>query len=199
MDALEAITTRHSVAPAFLGDPAPTEPQLRRILEAGAAAPDHGRLRPWRFVVVRGEARVRLGEVFADALLERDPAASAKAIDQERQRPLRAPLVIAVFARIAHQDTKIPEIEQILSTGAAAQNMLLAAHALGYGGKWLTGANAYDARVQAALRAHEGDLLTGFLHLGTVAGTPPAVPHADPHEHALEWTGPGQVHPLSIG
>lgn len=196
MDALEAITTRHSVAPAFLGDPAPTEPELRLILEAGAAAPDHGRLRPWRFVVVRGEARVRLGGVFADALLERDPEASPKALEQERQRPLRAPVVIAVFARIERDGTKIPEVEQILSTGAAAQNMLLAAHALGYGGKWLTGANAYDPHVQAALRPGEGDLLAGFLHLGTVAGTPPTVPHADPREHALEWTGPGQVRPF---
>lgn len=195
MDALEAITTRHSVAPPFLTDPAPDEEQLRQILAAGAAAPDHGRLRPWRFVVVRGEARVRLGEVFAQALLKREPEASDQALDQERQRPLRAPLVVAVISRI-QREGKIPAVEQILSTGAAAENILLAAHALGFGAKWLTGANAYDERVRHALGATREDILAGFLHLGTIDRSPPAVPHADVEHHALEWRGAGDLQPL---
>lgn len=196
MHALEAITSRRSVAPAFLGEPGPDDAQLRRILEAGAAAPDHGRLRPWRFVVIRGEARSRLGEVFADALLGRDPGASEKALEQERQRPARAPVVIAVIAKLDREQTKIPVIEQILSAGAAAQNMLLAAHAQGFAGKWLTGANAYDERVRQAVGAGEDEPLVGFLHLGTATGNPPATPHADPQDHAVEWLSAGTWRPV---
>ena len=138
MDALEAVLTRHSVPPAFLAEPAPDDATLERILAAGASAPDHGRLRPWRFIVIRGPARARLGEVFAEALVRRQPDAPAPALEQERARPLRAPLLIVVGARLEPQHPKIPEIEQILSTAAAAQSILIAAHALGYGAKWLT-------------------------------------------------------------
>jgi nitroreductase len=177
------------VAPAFLGDPAPDDAALERILAAGSCAPDHGRLRAWRFIVVRGAARERLGEVFAEALSKRQPDAPQAAVEQERQRPLRAPLVIALAARIEPQHPKIPEIEQILSAGAAAQNVLLAAHAQGFGAKWLTGAAAYDDHVKAALGLEPGDRLIGFLHIGTVAGEAPRVPHADPREHTVEWRG----------
>jgi nitroreductase len=189
MDALEAVLTRHSVAPAFLAEPAPDDAALDRILAAGASAPDHGKLRPWRFIVIRGPARVRLGEVFAEALLRRQPDAAAAALEQERTRPLRAPLLVAVVARIDPQHAKIPEIEQILSTAAAAQNILLAAHAQGFGAKWLTGANAYDDHVKAALGLAPSDRLLGFIHIGTVDGSPPAVPRADPRAHTVEWQG----------
>jgi nitroreductase len=188
MEALEAVITRCSVAPAFLAEPAPDDAALERILAAGASAPDHGRLRPWRFIVIRGAARARLGEVFAEALRRRDPAAAEAALEQERGRPLRAPLLIAVAATLDPQH-KIPAIEQILSTGAAVQNMLLAAHAQGYGGKWLTGANAYDEHVKAALGLAPDDRLVAFLYLGSIDGRPPTVPHADAREHAVEWTG----------
>jgi nitroreductase len=188
MEALEAVLTRQSVAPAFLREPAPGDAALERILTAGACAPDHGKLRPWRFIVIRGQARERLGEVFAAALRKRQPDAPEAALEQERTRPLRAPLLIGVAAAIA-QHPKIPEIEQILSTAAAAQNMLLAAHAQGFGAKWLTGANAYDEHVKGALGLAPDDRLIGFLYLGTVDGSPPAIPHADAREHTVEWRG----------
>ena len=190
MEALEAVLTRQSVAPAFLVEPAPDDVALERILAAGASAPDHGKLRPWRFILIRGEARERLGAVFVDALLKRQPDAPQAAVEQERTRPLRAPLLIAVAARVAKEHPKIPEIEQILSTAAAAQNILLAAHAQGFGAKWLTGPNAYDEHVKQALGLTPDDRLIGFIHLGSVDGSPPAVPHADPHEHTIEWRGP---------
>jgi nitroreductase len=189
MEALEAVITRCSVAPAFLVEPAPDDAALERILAAGASAPDHGRLRPWRFIVIRGAARARLGEVFAEAQRRRDPAAPEAALEQERGRPLRAPLVIAVAATLDQVHAKIPEIEQILSTGAAVQNILLAAHAQGYGGKWLTGANAYDEHVKAALGLAPDHRLVAFLYLGTIQGRPPTVPHADAREHTVEWSG----------
>jgi nitroreductase len=190
MEALEAVLTRQSVAPAFLAEPGPDDAALARILAAGACAPDHGKLRPWRFIVIRGQARERLGEVFVEALKRRQPDAPEAAIEQERMRPLRAPLLIAVAARLAPQHPKIPEIEQILSTAAAAQNILLAAHAQGFGAKWLTGANVYDDHVKSALGLAPDDRLLGFIHLGTVDGSPPAVPHADAREHTVEWYGP---------
>jgi nitroreductase len=162
---------------------------LAQILAAGASAPDHGRLRPWRFIVVRGDARERLGEVFAQALVKRQPDAPAEALEQERGRPLRAPVVIAVVARVDPQHPKIPEFEQVLSTGAAVENILLAAHAQGFGAKWLTGANAYDDHVKAALGLTGNDRLAGFVHLGTVDGKPPQVPHADARDLTVEWQG----------
>jgi len=190
MEALEAVLTRQSVPPTFLREPGPDDAALERILAAGACAPDHGRLRPWRFIVIRGPARERLGEVFVQALARRQPDAPEAAIEQERMRPMRAPLLIAVAAGVVAQHPKIPEIEQILSTAAAAQNILLAAHAQGFGAKWLTGANAYDEHVKAALGLAPDDRLLGFIHLGTVDGSPPAVPHADAREHTVEWRGP---------
>jgi nitroreductase len=189
MDALAALKTRHSVAPPFLTGPGPDEEVLARILAAGASAPDHGRLRPWRFIVIRGDARRRLGEVFAEALVKRQPDAPAEALEQERGRLLRAPVVIAVVARVDPEHPKIPEIEQILSTGAAIENILLAAHAQGLGAKWLTGANAYDDHVKAALGLAGNDRLASFVHLGTVDGKPPQVPHADARDLTLEWQG----------
>jgi nitroreductase len=187
MDALVALTTRHSAAPAFLGDPGPDEHALAKILEAGACAPDHGRLRPWRFIVVRGDARKRLGEVFAEALRRRDPNATEQAIEQEFNRPLRAPLVIVVVAKLVPDHAKIPEIEQIVSAGAATQNILLATHAQGFGAKLLTGVNAYDGHVTSALGLEPDDRLIGFVHIGTLAREAPAVPHADPREITVEW------------
>jgi nitroreductase len=189
MEALQALLTRPTVPVGFLGEPAPVGEVLEQILAAGASAPDHGRLRPWRFMVVRGEARTRLGEVFAAALAGRDPAAPAAALEQERQRPLRAPLLLAVAAKV-DPTHKIPAIEQVLAAGAAAQNVLIAAHALGFGAKWATGANAYDDHVKAALGLAPDDHLIGFLYLGTITGTPPAVPRADARAQTAEWQGP---------
>jgi nitroreductase len=190
MDALEAVLSRRTVPVGFLGEPAPEGEVLARILAAGASAPDHGRLRPWRFIVVRGTARDRLGEVFAAALARRDASAPEAALEQERQRPLRAPLVVAVAAKVVPDHPKIPTIEQILAAGAAAQNVLIAAHGLGFGAKWSTGANAYDEHVKAALGLAPDDRVVGFLYLGSIEGTPPAVPHADARDHTVEWHGP---------
>jgi nitroreductase len=189
MNALDAVLTRQSVAPAFLREPPPDDAALKRMLAAGASAPDHGRLRPWRFIVIRGAARARLGEVFAQALLKRQPDAPVAALEQERARPFRAPLLIAVAAHVDPDHPKIPEIEQILSTAASAQNILIAAHAQGFGAKWLTGANAYDEHVKSALGLKPADRLIGFIHIGTIEGSPPAVPHADAREHIVEWQG----------
>ncbi len=183
MDALEAIRTRTSVS--ALTDPGPTDAQLAAILEAGARAPDHGRLRPWSFLVVRDEARNLLGEVLAEATRLSDPQASAALLDRERQKPLRAP-VILVVAVTPQPHRTVPEIEQVLAGAAAAQNVLLAAHALGLGTIWRTGDKAYDGHVKQALGLPPNAAIIGFLYLGTPAPATPRKPAKDAVT-AVEW------------
>jgi nitroreductase len=164
MDALAALTTR--VSPAALDLPGPTPAALEKILEAAVAAPDHGRIKPWRFILVEGVAREKLGSLMAELLLRREPGASEGKLVAERKKTLRAPLIVVVAAAL-RDDPKVPQIEQIIAVGAAAQNMLVAAHALGYGGFWRTGVNAYDAAMKRALGLAETDAIIGFLYFGT--------------------------------
>lgn len=159
------------------------------MLRAAARAPDHGKLRPWRFIVIAGSARRALGDVLADALRKREPGLPESAIDKERGKPMRAPLIVVVAAH-TRDHKSVPAIEQIIAAGAAAQNILVAAHALGYGAFWRTGNAAYDNDVKAALGLHSGDTIIGFLYLGTpVAPAPLPVP-SDGAAHIAHWTGP---------
>ncbi len=174
MQTIDALLNRRSAK--ALTDPAPDEAALELMLECAARAPDHGRLRPWRFIVIRGAARERLGELLAAQLRRKQPAASAEALQRERQKPLRAPLIVAVAA-VCEPAARIPAIEQILAAGAAAQNLMLAASALGFGAMWKTGDAAYDDAVKAALGLESADSIVGFLYLGTAAADavpPPA-------------------------
>ena len=129
-------------------------------------APDHGRLRPWRFVVVRGGARERLGELFAAHAQRAQPQLGAQALQRERLKALRAPLIVVVAAH-CNPAVKIPLIEQTLSAGAAAHAMMLAAFALGFNAMWKTGGPAYDETVKQALGFASTDAIVGFLYLGT--------------------------------
>ncbi|MDE3195571.1 MAG: nitroreductase [Acidobacteriota bacterium] len=165
--------------------PGPDDRQLRRIFEAAMRAPDHGKLRPWRFYVVRGEGLTRLAGLFAASARRRDPQASEAQIDKERGKPLRSPVLIVVVAKIA-EGHKIPEIEQVLSAGAAAMNILNAAHSLGFGAKWVTGSNCYDPRFRADFGLDPTDRLIGFIHVGT-AQTQIAAERPDPSDFIVEW------------
>ena len=185
MDAVEALTTR--VSPLRLGSESPEGAALENILNAGLRAPDHGRLRPWKFLLVRGEARIRFGTVLEEALRRREPTATERVFQAEREKPLRAPLMVVVAASI-HEDSKVPPIEQQLSAAAAAQNMLIAAHAQGFGGFWRTGAPSYDAYVKEALGLKPADAIVGFLYFGGVA-TPGPAKQPDPSGVVREWTG----------
>jgi nitroreductase len=166
MDAITALTTR--LSPAKLGEPGPSSEQLDRMIAAAAAAPDHGRLRPWRFVLIEGAARERFGEMLAASLRRREPTAPVAKIEAERKKALRAPAILAVAAA-TQENPKVPVIEQVVAVGAAAQNILVAAHAEGLGGFWRTGAPAYDPEVKEALGFASGDTIVGFLYLGAVA------------------------------
>ena len=186
MDAIAALTQRVSAGP--LVDPAPTDADLATIFAAATRAPDHGRLRPWRFFVIRGEARRKLGERLVALARRKDPAIPEAQLERERAKPLRAPLIVVVAAVVdpAH---KIPAIEQVLSAGAAAQNVMLAAFALGYGCAWKTGDPAYDDEIKAAFGLAPKDAIVGFLYLGTNAKPPLPPPEMDPAQFASEWAG----------
>lgn len=168
-EALAVVFRRRSIG--RLTEPAPTGMDLERILLAGAAAPDHGELRPWRFVLLRGRGMDEFGEVLARAYVERCRAGGvepvAAKLEKERTKLRRAPLVVVVCAVNAH-DAKIPWDDQLGAGYAAAQNMLLAATALGYGSMWRTGEPAWDDNVKRALALEPDDAIVGFLYLGTV-------------------------------
>jgi nitroreductase len=170
MDALTALHTRNSVS--TLGEPGPTAEQLDNILKAGLRANDRKKLRPWQFLLIEGEARTKLGEMMLETCQQDDPFMSDEAREKERKKPLRAPLIIVVVARI-RPDDKVPDEEQLLSAGGAAQMMSLAAHAQGIGCIWRTGAAAYDKRIHDGLDLEylAGDRIVGFLYLGTPKAT----------------------------
>ncbi len=184
MDAYQALVTR--VSPIELGDPAPDDETLRKIVAAALRAPDHGRLHPWRFIAIRGEGRRRLGDIFASALQRRDPKATPELLQRERQKPLRGPLLLVVVARIA-EPSKVPAVEQLLSAGAAAQNIMLACHALGLGAMWKTGDAAYDASVKEALGLTASEVIVGLIYIGTPKAAPKPPAPLDPAEFILSW------------
>ena len=175
MDAMELLLSRESALK--LVSPGPDQAALDSMFQSALRAPDHGRLRPWRFVVVPEEKRERFGELMADCLRRMDPGASADALQRERDKAMRAPVIVVVAATV-QRGHKIPEVEQIVSAAAATENIMLAARALGYGAMWKTGAPAYDAGVKQALGLDPDNDIVGFLYVGTQVGggTPAARP-----------------------
>ena len=162
------------VSPTALVEPGPTEEQLQKILVAGASAPDHGRMKPWRFVIIEGNARFRFGDLMALSLARREPGTTEPRLEDERRKALRAPTVIGIAAAL-RDNPKVPEVEQIVAAGAAAQNILIASHALGFGGFWRTGSLAYDPEVKRAFGLSETDSIVGFIYIGSVGQ--PGRPH----------------------
>ena len=170
-----------------MAEPAPDGEALDLILDAGLRAPDHGRLRPWRFVLIRGAERAAWAERLAAAAQARDPEKGQLAAERYRAWVWRTPLIIAVGAEI-RPDHKVPEIEQLLSAGAAAMNMLNAIHLLGYGGLWVTGPNAYDPALAEALGFTAPSRLVGFLAVGTPRART-RVERPARAEHVRDWRG----------
>ncbi len=186
MDAIDLLLSRQSAV--RLEAPGPDAEALDRIFRSALRAPDHGRLRPWRFIVVPEDRREQLGELLAGSLRAREPDASDEALRREREKALRAPVIVVAAARVL-KGHKIPEIEQMLSAGAAAQAIMLAANAQGFGAMWKTGAPAYDPMVKAALGLDPDDAIVAFIYVGTQAGeaAPARVPAVE--DHVAVWTG----------
>lgn len=185
MDALTALHTRVST-PRLGGEP-PDEKELENLFKAALRAPDHALLRPWRFLLVRGESRKRLGELFADAQLADDDATSEAALEKTRNKPLRAPLIIVVIACI-QPHPKVPDVEQLISAGAAAHAMLIAAHAQGIGAMWRTGGMAYHPYVMQGLGLAASERIVGYLYVGRVEGKVRELVPLPVEEFVTEWT-----------
>lgn len=161
---------RRSVAVKRLGPPAPAEDELRLILGAALSAPDHGALRPWRIVFCTPESRARMAELFIAARLKLNPAATDLELTREREKALRPPVLLALVA--APKPGAVPEAEQLASAGAALQSILLVAHGLGYGAIMLSGSRCAAENVRAALRVEAGEIILGFISIGSIVDTP---------------------------
>ena len=167
---LALLLSRRSGSAKAMTGPGPDVGELTLILTAAARVPDHGKLAPWRFIVFEREGRARIGDVLAEYTCEDSPQVSEERLRIERDRFLRAPLVIGVVSRV-REGIPIPEWEQVLSAGACCQTLLLAAHALGYVANWITEWCAYHPGVHGRLGLKSGERVAGFIYIGK-----PAVP-----------------------
>jgi len=163
-ETLDLLLSRRSGSAKLMKGPGPDAEQLRRILAAGIRVPDHGKLTPWRFILFEGEGRARMGEILAQCIAgERD--SSPERIEQERNRFMRAPVVIGVVSRVREQ-IPIPVWEQQLSSGAVCMTIVLAAHAMGFVANWITEWCAYHPKVLARVGLKPTERIAGFIYIG---------------------------------
>ena len=185
MDAIEMLSNRVSV-PVLL-EPAPTKEQLEVMFKAALRSPDHAALRPWRFLLIEGEAREQLGELFVKAVRFKDDDLADDKAAKLQKKPLRAPMIIVAVAK-TQSHIKVPEVEQIITAGCAAHSLLLAAYAQGLGAMWRTGEMAYDPVVKAGLGLQAHEQVIGFLYVGT-AKRMREVSAASIDEVVSDWKG----------
>jgi nitroreductase len=164
MNAIEMLHKRVS-APVLMA-PAPSKEQLDVMFRAALRAPDHDGLRPWRFLVIDGEAREHLGDLFVKAMRAKESELTDEKAEKLRKKPLRAPMIVVAVAKI-QQHTKVPEIEQIITAGCATHALLQGAYAQGLGAMWRTGEMTFDPIVKAGLGLQAHEQLIGFIYLGT--------------------------------
>ncbi|MBN0989647.1 nitroreductase [Amphritea pacifica] len=183
MDAIDNLLNRVSI-PRLEG-PAPSADQLDILFRAALRAPDHGALRPWRFLTIQGDALYKLGQLYVQAALQDEPGLAAEKRTKLENMPLRAPLLIVAIAAL-QEHFKVPGSEQLIAAGCAVQNMLLAAHAQGLGAMWRTGDMAYNATVKKGLGLSEHEQIIGFIYLGAPAKGKP-VPQLEVNDFVTEW------------
>jgi nitroreductase len=187
MEAIDLLLNRDSALK--LEAPGPSEAELEQMLQSAVRAPDHGRLRPWRFVVINSDKRARFGEIMADSMRRRMPDAAEDMLQRERDKAMRAPVIVAVAAHV-QKEHRIPAIEQLSAVAAATQNLMLAAPAKGYGAMWKTGDAAYDPVVRQQLGLDAEDEIIGFLYIGTrTGGASPPERIAKAQDYVSVWAG----------
>ena len=184
------LDTRRSVPAKQLGTPGPDDATLLRMLRSAVRVPDHGKRVPFRFLRIAGADRDMLGERLSARSLARDPGIGEGALDKDRQRFSHAPLVITVVAVLDPDDTKIPEVERLLTAGSVCFALLQAVQALGFGGSWLTGWPAYDAEILALLGLGPNERVAGFIHIGTPRIEAPERDRPDPAALLTDWHAP---------
>ena len=163
------ITSRQNISPKRLVEPGPNLVQQAQLFSAAAAAPDHGLLIPWRFVMVPAHRRADLGEVFALALIDRDPGATLEQIEAAREKAQRAPFLILAVARLGLCVPDTPILERMVAVGAAIQNLLLSAHSLGFGSSLTSGQAMQSPRMRTLFELQPGERAVCFVNVGTVS------------------------------
>lgn len=186
IEILDALDLRRSVPSRLLTSPGPDDAQLQRMLRSAVRVPDHGKLAPWRFLRIQGDARLALCERMATRSRERDPSAAESVVDKDRQRFSYAPLILVVIARLT-PGHKVPEQEQLLSGGAVCFALLQAAQALGFGAQWLTGWAAYDTVILNHLGIAGNEKVLGFIHIGTASEAAPERARPEPSDLLSDW------------
>ncbi len=176
MDTLEAIKTRRSIS-AVRPDPVDKQ-DIEKLLAAGSQAPNHYKVRPWRFNVITGSGLKKLGDVMAESLALKTSGLSKEVLEKERAKPLRAPVIIAVGVD-KPTEPKISEIENICAAAAACQNILLAAHALGLAAIWRTGPTALDPLVKTFLGMEKDQHLIALIYIGYPVSAPDSIDRPD--------------------
>lgn len=184
-DLISTLLRRRSVLARELSEPGPNPSEIENILKAAHRVPDHGKIGPWRFVLFEGDARRTFGEELAKIFLADNPDTTSKCLEFESERLTRAPLVIAVIS--APQEHKVPEWEQILSCGAACQNVLNAAVSLGYGAQWLTEWYAYHDAVNALLGLSDNERVAGFIYIGSFNEAPNERNRPSLSDRVIHW------------
>ena len=186
---LDMLALRRSIKVAHLTQPGPDADTLTAILQIGARVPDHGKLGPWRFIILAGEDRLAYGASVANLLRQRQPDLDAARLEQEAERFARTPVVVAVVST-AGPHAKIPEWEQVLSVGAVCHNVMLAARGFGFGSVWLSEWTAYDCEALALLGLTDSERLAGFIYMGTATQTPIERPRPDALTRISHWSAP---------
>ena len=185
-DPLHVLDTRRSVPSKQLGEPGPDHATLLRMLASAVRVPDHGKLVPFRFIRLQGEARHALGDLLAARTLHLQPDAADAVVEKDRARFSHTPVIVTVVARLT-PGHKVPEQEQLLTAGSVCFALLQAAQALGFGAQWLTGWMAYDDAVAATLGLSADERIAGFIHIGTPKMEAPERERPDPALLFTDW------------
>ncbi len=188
-NAIEFLLSRKSPPISELAEPGPNDDEIDTLIRIASRVPDHGRLAPWRFILYRGDVRNRIGEMLAKRAEEREGELPEARIEQEKTRFSRAPLVIGVI-NCPRDNPKIPQWEMFLSGGAAAMNLTLGAHAMGYGANWITNWYSDDEEGRRILGLAPHERVIGFVHIGTFTGEKQERPRPDPDTIVSDYVGP---------
>jgi len=183
-EALTNILKRNS--PRELSKPHPSQEEMEIIYQAALRAPDHAWQRPSRFIQVTGQGLEKLSAVFVDYAKENIEGVTDETLQKYKEAPFRAPMIIILITEIKIHP-KVPEIEQMLSTAAAAENILLALNALNYAGMWRTGVFALNEKIQKYLKLNDNQKVIGYLYVGTATGKQKKIPEMDTSEFVTEW------------
>ncbi len=184
METLKSIQNRNSVA--HLTEPAPTTEEMEQVYKGALRAPDHAWLRPWKYIEIRGNSRNRLADAFLKASISLGEEVTDELKEKLQKAPFRAPMVIVLAADIK-EHPKVPKIEQIISLGASAQNILLGLHDIGYSAIWRTGKMAFNKHITDALELPTNYEVIGYLYVGTPSGHIKSLPEIDLSDHLTIW------------